>query len=63
MKPLDENLTREQMTGAMIEKINELQDAVGVLFRWRIGPNLDEVVLKYEIIDLIINKLKREEQA
>jgi len=63
MKTLDEGLTRKQIIDAMIEKINELQDAVGVSFRWRIGPNYNEVVLDYETIELIVNKLKREEQA
>ena len=50
--------TDKQVQEDMINSINELQDAVGVLFPWRIAQNSNEVVLTNNVIQLISKVLK-----
>ena len=50
--------TEKQVQEEMINSINELQDAVGVLFPWRIAQNSNEVVLTNNVIQLISKVLK-----
>ena len=50
--------TDKQVQEEMINSINELQDAVGVLFPWRIAQNSNEVVLSNNVIQLISKVLK-----
>ena len=50
--------TEKQVQEEMINSINELQDAVGVLFPWRIAQNSNEVVLSNNVIQLISKVLK-----
>ena len=50
--------TDKQVQEDMINSINELQDAVGILFPWRIAQNNDEVVLSNNTIQLITKILK-----
>jgi hypothetical protein len=50
--------TDKQVQEDMINSINELQDAVGVLFPWRIAQNSNEVVLSNNVIQLISKVLK-----
>ncbi len=50
--------TDKQVQEEMINSINELQDAVGVLFPWRIAQNNNEVVLSNNVIQLISKVLK-----
>jgi len=50
--------TDKQVQEDMINSINELQDAVGILFPWRIAQNNDEIVLNNNTIQLITKILK-----
>ncbi len=50
--------TDKQVQEDMINSINELQDAVGVLFPWRIAQNSNEIVLNNNTIQLITKVLK-----
>jgi hypothetical protein len=50
--------TEKQVQEDMVNSINELQDAVGVLFPWRIAQNSNEVVLSNNVIQLISKVLK-----
>ena len=51
--------TDKQVQEDMINSINELQDAVGVLFPWRIAQNNNEIVLNNNTIQLIIKAIKQ----
>ena len=51
--------TEKQVQEDMINSINELQDAVGVLFPWRIAQNNNEIVLNNNTIQLIIKAIKQ----
>ena len=50
--------TDKQVQEDMINSINELQDAVGVLFPWRIAQNSNEIILHNNVIQLISKVLK-----
>ena len=50
--------TDKQVQEDMIDSIEELQDAVGILFPWTIAQNSNEVVLNNNTIQLITKIIK-----
>ena len=56
--PKDDNRTYEQIATETSELICALQDAVGVLFPWRMY-DCDKITLSNDTIRLLINALKK----
>ena len=53
-----DNRTDKQVQEDMINSIEKLQDAVGILFPWTIAQNSNEVVLNNNTIQLITKIIK-----
>jgi len=55
---MKDSRTEKQVQEETINSINELQDAVGVLFPWKIALDSNEIVLNNNTIQLITKILK-----